>query len=87
MNLAERRDKVFPWDVVVSGFGLVAVMGLGGWWTAMAALAGSTQDVVIRFGVSVATGFYYLVVYRIARYRWHTWEVRRRQARFGMLRR
>ncbi|MEM7276305.1 MAG: hypothetical protein AAF547_24735 [Actinomycetota bacterium] len=65
-------------DVIVSALGLVAVLVLGAWWTGAAVADGSPETVLVRFLLTVAAGFYYLVVNRIARYRSSSWARRRR---------
>lgn len=51
---------------VLPGLGLLAAVALGSVWTASAVLDGSVASMLVRFTISVAGGFYYLVMYRVA---------------------
>lgn len=51
---------------VLPGLGLLVAVALGSLWTAAAVVDGSATSVVLRFALSVAGGFYYLVMYRVA---------------------
>lgn len=51
---------------VLAGLGLLAAVVLGSLWTAMAVVDGSVTALLVRFTVSVAGGFYYVVMYRVA---------------------
>lgn len=50
----------------LSAAGLLVAIALGSVWTAQAVVDGSTLAVPIRFVVSLAGAFYYLVMHRVA---------------------
>lgn len=60
----DRPPSAAPW---LTTLGLLAAVALGSWWTAQAVAEGSPRTVVVRFGLSLAGGFYYLVLHRVAR--------------------
>lgn len=51
---------------MLAAVGLLATVALGAVWTGQAIAAGEVTSTVIRFALSVAGGFYYLIMYRIA---------------------
>ncbi len=51
---------------VLAAVGLLVAVALGSWWTAQAVVEGLTIGVLLRFGASLAGGFYYLVLFRVA---------------------
>jgi hypothetical protein len=51
---------------VLAGLGLLVAVALGSIWTALAVAEGAVASVFLRFTLSLAGGFYYLVMYRIA---------------------
>ncbi len=52
---------------LLAAAGLLAAVGLGAWWTGVAVANGQPAAVMLRFALSLAGGWYYLVLYRIAR--------------------
>ncbi len=61
-----RRQETVSAASVLAALGLLSAAALGAWWTAAAVMDGSRSGVVIRFGLSVAGAFYYVVMYRVA---------------------
>lgn len=51
---------------VAAVLGLLVAVAVGAWWTATAVVDGNTTAVMMRLVVSVAGGFYYLTMYRVA---------------------
>jgi hypothetical protein len=51
---------------VLAAIGLLSAASLGAWWTAQAVADGSRTGVIVRFTLSVAGAFYYLIMYRVA---------------------
>jgi len=47
--------------------GLLAAIVIGAWWTGLAVAAGEPGQTVVRFLVSLIGGWYYLMLYRVAR--------------------
>jgi hypothetical protein len=65
--MAEPGDQVpavAPW---LAALGLLAAVSLGSWWTALAVVAGEPATVLLRFALSLGGGWYYLILYRLAR--------------------
>jgi len=60
----DRPPSAAPW---LATLGLLAAVALGSWWTAQAVVDGSPGSVLLRFGLSLAGGLYYLVLHRVAR--------------------
>ncbi len=54
-----------PW-AIISATAVVVVAGLGAWWTAVAAYDGDVGSMLVRFGLSVVGGTYYVVLHRLA---------------------
>ncbi len=54
-------------NLLLTALGLLAAVALGSWWTAMAVVDGSPVGVLVRFTVSMAGGWYYLVLFQVAR--------------------
>lgn len=65
--MAEPGDRSIAPAAVLAALGLLAAVGLGSWWTGLAVAGGQPGAVVVRFGLSLAGGWYYLALYRIAR--------------------
>ena len=64
--MAGPADHKQTWESVLAGLGLLAVVIVGAIWTAAAVQDGSVTGMLLRFALSIAGGFYYLVVYRVA---------------------
>ncbi len=65
--LAE-RPMMLPGAVAVAvAILLVGSAAFGAWWTAAAVAAGDPAQVILRFGVSIILGLYYLVLFRVVR--------------------
>lgn len=47
--------------------GLLAAMGFGALWVALAVVDHSPGGVIVRFVISLAAAWYYLVLHRVAR--------------------
>lgn len=52
---------------VLAALGLLAAVAIGSWWTGLAVADGRPAAVVVRFGLSLAAGWYYLALYRVTR--------------------
>ncbi len=52
--------------VLLSGVGLLVAVAAGSWWVADAVVSGAVTAVFLRFVTTVAAGFYYLVLLRVA---------------------
>lgn len=65
--MAEPGDRVPVVAPLLTTLGLLAAVALGSWWTALAVVEGSPGSVLVRFVLSMAGGWYYLVLYRVAR--------------------
>jgi len=50
----------------ISAAAIVVVVGLGAWWTAVAAYEGDVGAMLLRFSLSVVGGVYYVVMHRLA---------------------
>lgn len=61
-----RRQETMSAASVLAAIGLLSVAALGAWWTGTAVIEGSVIGVFVRFLVSMAGAFYYLVMYRVA---------------------
>lgn len=65
--MVEPGDRSLATAPVLTAIGLLAAVALGAWWTGSAVAAGSPGATVLRFALSLAGGWYYLVLYRVAR--------------------
>ncbi|MGI9597134.1 MAG: hypothetical protein ACR2QK_13300 [Acidimicrobiales bacterium] len=63
MSRSGDRARLAP---ALAGIGLLVAVAVGSWWTALAVVDGSTVGVLVRFAASLAAGFYYLVMLRVA---------------------
>ncbi|MGB5756033.1 MAG: hypothetical protein WBM50_03890 [Acidimicrobiales bacterium] len=59
-------DQANRIEAVSAAAGLLIAIVIGSWWTGSAAADGSAGGVLVRFVVSLAACFYYLVLYRVA---------------------
>lgn len=69
--MARRRENPMSFESVIAIAGLLLAVAIGAWWTGAAVAEGQINQTMLRFGLSVAGGCYYLVLYRIARYSTH----------------
>lgn len=51
----------------ISGIGLAGALVLGAVWTAVAVVDGNMVATAVRFLVAIGAGFFYLVLFRVAR--------------------
>lgn len=65
--MAEPGDRAFGALSSLAAGGLLAAIAIGAWWTGAAVAAGQPDQTVIRFLLSLVGGWYYLVLYRVAR--------------------
>ena len=64
--MSRPTDQSWTRAGVLAGLGLLAAVALGSIWTAFAVADGAVASVLLRLTLSVAGGFYYLVIYRVA---------------------
>lgn len=65
--MAEPGDQPAAAAATLTAAGLLAAVVIGAWWTGAAIAAGDTAATVLRFALSLAAGWYYLVLYRVVR--------------------
>jgi hypothetical protein len=65
--MAEPGDRAGGAAQLLTTLGLLAAIALGSVWVGLAVVQGSPVGVVVRFAVSLAGAWYYLVLHRVAR--------------------
>lgn len=65
--MAEPGDQSLSAAALLTTMGLLAAIALGSWWTGSAVAAGDPGATVLRFLLSLAGAWYYVVLYRVAR--------------------
>ncbi len=66
-GMAEPGGRSLGAMSLLTAGGLLAAIAIGAWWTGLAVAAGEPGQTVLRFVVSLIGGWYYLVLYRVAR--------------------
>ncbi len=65
-RLVYSENRKRPIWATISALAIVVVIGLGAWWTAVAAYEGNVGAMFLRFAISVIGGLYYVVMHRLA---------------------
>lgn len=65
--MAGPGDRASGAAQMLTTLGLLAAVAAGSVWTGLAVADGRTGAVLVRFAVSVAAAWYYLILHRVAR--------------------